>query len=115
MLRTVLLTLALAAPTLITPAGAQIVEVPYLGNGEIARDAGPNARYLQHVLKLGAARYSVLFEPGYVDQQTALASVAPLCAKAGLQAQPVGTVSPPDVVVINGERDILQAFVVDCR
>lgn len=110
MLRALLLSLCLA-----TPAAAYIVEVPYYPNGEKAHVTGPYARYAPHVLKFSARRYAVLFQPGFVDAGSAIRAVAPLCAAEGRRAAGVGLIAPADIVIADGETDMLQGYRVDCK
>lgn len=110
MLRTLALALLLA-----TPAAAYVVEVPFDPNGERARVTGPYDRFNDHILKLSARKYAVMFEPGYIDTIAAVRAVAPLCAAQGRQAVGVGTVSPADVVIVRGEVDVLQGYRVECQ
>ena len=53
MLRTLLVSLALVAPA-VTPATAQLIDVPYDPNGERAHVSGPYAQFSPHILKLSA-------------------------------------------------------------
>lgn len=110
MLRALALSLFIASP-----ASAYLIEVPFHPNQEMARVTGPYDRFNDHILKLSARKYAVMFEPGYIDTIAAVRAVQPLCAAQGRQAFGIGTVSPADVVIINGKPDVLQGYRVECK
>lgn len=104
------LTLALAAA-----APAQVLYDQFDPNGQKTHVSGPYARFQEHVLKLSANRYAVLFRPGYVDAATAINAVRPLCAAAGKVAAGTGDVAPVDLVLEGGEHAVLQGYRVVCQ
>lgn len=101
--------LALAAP-----AEAQLFIENFAPIDEATRVTGPYARYERHVLKLGRTSYAVLFRPGFVDGPTAARAVEPLCREQALRAVVQGEVAPVDLVIRDGEAEILQGVRVAC-
>lgn len=102
------------AMMLASPAAAQMYYDPFAPNGERTGVTGSYARYQTHVLKLSQHRYAVLFEPGYVDFDTAVRAVTPLCAAQGRVARGDSRIAPVDVLLENGRPDVQQGIRVSC-
>lgn len=103
-----------ALPESIRPASAQMLYENFDPNGERTGVSGPYARYQTHILKFSARRYAVLFKPGYVDAQTAIRAVKPLCAAQGLIAAGQGEIAPVDLVRVEGRNSVHQGYRVHC-
>ncbi|WP_283178456.1 hypothetical protein [Gemmobacter sp. 24YEA27] len=102
------------AMMLASPAMAQMYYEPFEPNAERTRVTGGYERYQTHVLKLSKHRYAVLFQPGYVDFDTAVRAVAPLCAAQGRVAQGDSRVAPVDVLLESGAPAVQQGIRVTC-
>ncbi len=96
------------------PALAQMHYDPFDPSAEQTAVTGPYARYQTHVLKLSKHRYAVLFQPGFVDFNTAVRVVTPLCAAQGRVPQGESMVAPVDVLLENGSPAVQQGIRVSC-
>ncbi len=102
------------AMMLASPAVAQMYYDPFEPGAERTNVTGRYERYQTHVLKLSNHRYAVLFQPGYVDFDTAIRAVTPLCAAQDRVAEGESRIAPVDVLLENGEPDVQQGIRVRC-